>query len=289
MPSNLPIYTGRASPNRSPHPSPHPSPGKSSIGLDVSTTGRNSLELDSGSRIREGFIKNELPPFRMMPDEAMRIAEKGHDIQDDETYSIGLLTDEEDTYESHTAEDGEGEKRKRAVTMKTDPSKKAARPVGGSAGPSLSGRPSTASNTKISGLPRSTTGLGIGRPSTASRGGQAKGRSATGQPLGSTSTGLGSSRSASMNVLASPPSSSSRLGIAAHLVPPENTYTPPKGANWDDVLLPTVAKRLAVNEPEKPSTRGGPDELAVEWDKDGIPVKWIKRSEMPQVGAVSRH
>ncbi|ORX35952.1 hypothetical protein BD324DRAFT_512844 [Kockovaella imperatae] len=300
MPSSIPVYTGRLSPNRSPGRSPHPSPGQSSI-LDFSDSGRNSLELDSGSKIREGFIKNELPPFRMMPDEAMRIAENGHDIQDeDDQFAFGLMTDEEEgdktespvemSKEHQPGDFGEMpvDKRKRAETMKAIPSKKATRPLGtkSTGAATLSARPSTGSaSSKISGLPRSaTTGLGFGHPSTRVAG-PSKGRSASGQPTGSASvSALSGSRSASMNVLASQPSSTFRLGVAAHLIPPENPYTPPKGVNPETMPVPTVAKRLEAEAAQKSGSGPQDDDLVVEWDKNGKPIKWIKWNKKNEGG-----
>jgi hypothetical protein len=82
---------------------------------------------------------------------------------------------------------------------------------------------------------------------------------------------------------------SARLGVAAHFVPPESTYTPPKGQNWDEVVLPTVAKKLGLNESTSSSSRAGigsesEGDLAVEWDKYGTPVKWIKKESVSRVG-----
>ena len=55
--------------------------------------------------------------------------------------------------------------------------------------------------------------------------------------------------------------SSSRLGVAAHFVPPEDTWTPPKGANWDDVVIPAVAKTQGKNKLER--VAGDEGDLAV--------------------------
>ncbi|KAL7419541.1 hypothetical protein Q5752_005452 [Cryptotrichosporon argae] len=77
-----------------------------------------------------------------------------------------------------------------------------------------------------------------------------------------------------------------RLGVAAHWIPPENNYTPPKGAAWDDVVLPTVAKKLGIGA-ASPGSGGVPGEegdLAVEWDRDGTPIKWVKRDPRAQPG-----
>ncbi|BEJ16653.1 hypothetical protein CspHIS471_0600540 [Cutaneotrichosporon sp. HIS471] len=100
----------------------------------------------------------------------------------------------------------------------------------------------------------------------------------------------------------SPPTQSqSKLGIAAHFVPPETTFTPPKGADWDDVVLPTVARKtgIAVSQNGHSLEQGHKytrsanyslgsyslgstqphedDLLAVEWDRDGTPVRWERQ------------
>ncbi|EJT46840.1 hypothetical protein A1Q1_04441 [Trichosporon asahii var. asahii CBS 2479] len=96
--------------------------------------------------------------------------------------------------------------------------------------------------------------------------------------------------------VATPPSTVSRPGLAAHWVPPEPTFTPPKDADWDDVVLPTVAKKLGIStlsnsghgrnqsiasalEVSQSSTSGeaGEDDLAVEWDRNGQPIRWEKQ------------
>lgn len=136
-------------------------------------------------------------------------------------------------------------------------------------------------------LPRSATGnVGLGLPSTRSKAlfNQAPRSSSSRQALNhlSSSTTATTPRSASMNMLAH---SNSRLGIAAHLVPPESTYTPPKGQAWDEVVLPTVAKKLGLG--DGPSPQGwveGDGDLAVEWDKSGTPVKWIKKETVSRLG-----
>jgi len=73
-------------------------------------------------------------------------------------------------------------------------------------------------------------------------------------------------------------------------VPPETGFTPPKGADWDDVVLPAVAKKLGITvagggavSPRRETGSGdeapsGDDDLAVEWDKDGTPIRWEKRT-----------
>ncbi len=73
--------------------------------------------------------------------------------------------------------------------------------------------------------------------------------------------------------------------MAAHFIPPETTYTPPKGANWDEVVLPTVAKKLGIGERDR--VVGEERDLAVEWDRDGTPVKWIKRTVVLRVDTSS--
>ncbi|CAK9779425.1 hypothetical protein CC85DRAFT_331516 [Cutaneotrichosporon oleaginosum] len=99
----------------------------------------------------------------------------------------------------------------------------------------------------------------------------------------------------------SPPTQSqSKLGIAAHFVPPETTFTPPKGADWDDVVLPTVARKTGITVSQNGhslehghkyshsasyslgsnslgSTPHEDDLLAVEWDKEGTPIRWERQ------------
>jgi hypothetical protein len=154
----------------------------------------------------------------------------------------------------------------------------------------------------VSGIPRSSTsgtlGLGLGQPSTPVN--KHKGVSSTRStssgfkllskpsPHGtssSTSTGINSQtpRSVSLNMLASintPPSS--RLGIAAHFKPPESGFTPPRGQDWDDVVLPVVAKKMGT-----PAYNSSPmgtfadeESFVVEWDRDGTPLKWQKGKEI---------
>ena len=79
------------------------------------------------------------------------------------------------------------------------------------------------------------------------------------------------------NPLSSSTTNSKFLGVAAHFVPPENTYTPPKGANWDEVVLPTVAKKLGIQDNTPVKREGEEGDLAVEWDKNGTPIKWVKK------------
>ena len=292
VPSGIPIPKRRvSSPSRDP----------SSYG-----GGRRSPDLSSSARVREGFIKNELPPFKMLPEEAMRIAERGHDIPDDTVEIDFGRTEQEDVVEEV---ESSGEKRKRSMTMRS-----------GGGGSGLEAKPKTLrqdsvvsegsgmvgsqsrllrSDTGQSGIPRSITGgVGLGHPSSTIRkipsgtGSVGKGRSASSRPKAGPSKPSPSTaaRSASLNLLGSPASgtpssaSSSRLGIAAHLVPPDTTYTPPKGANWDEVFLPTVAKKLGMYETARASG-GGEDDLVVEWDKDGTPVKWVTRSALSKLDA----
>jgi hypothetical protein len=69
----------------------------------------------------------------------------------------------------------------------------------------------------------------------------------------------------------------SRLGVAAHFIPPEDTYTPPKGASWDEVVLPVVAKKLGMGDHVAAETGEWEEgDLAVEWDRDGRAIRWIK-------------
>ena len=284
-PSNIPIFTGRSvSPNRSPQPSPGKSYSpKLHAHLAVSNDNRNSLDLDSGAKIREGFIKNELPPFRVLPDEAMRIAEKGHDIDDDgaddDQYSLGLTSEEEAGETAHDDGDDGGaaaqaeavmvmEKRKRAETIKTTSSVKkiapggrgsALRTAGATRKMSNSGRPSTGSTSsnKITGLPRSGTSLGLGRPSTAaSRRVASGGASVSGSGSGTTRSSsfvmgslasqmdISNTRSASMNVLASNardqvPLSAVRNNFAGD--------SPVDGADRDDQANDSMNSTLSPN------------------------------------------
>lgn len=163
-------------------------------------------------------------------------------------------------------------------------------------------RPTTgASPSSSSGMSRSATGdvnLGLGIPSSRLSSSQSprisSARQARNNHLASPPS-ASTPRSASLNMLASQAgnspgsSSSARLGVAAHFVPPESTYTPPKGQNWDEVVLPTVAKKLELN--ESTSTTAGvtttEGDLAVEWDKNGTPVKWIKKESVHRVGGAS--
>ncbi|MDA4806933.1 hypothetical protein NY486_13700, partial [Enterobacter hormaechei] len=73
--------------------------------------------------------------------------------------------------------------------------------------------------------------------------------------------------------LGTTPPAQKHIGIAAHFIPPENNYTPPKGADWDDVVLPTVARKTGISVARQGDDDGpsGDDDLAVEWDKDGNP------------------
>lgn len=267
------------------------------------TSGRDSPNLLPPTlRQKESFIKDELPPFKLFPDEAMQIAQRGHDARDMEQ-------------ESRWDDDTEGgpfdNKRKRAITMRTSEMQSGRN--GNSLDierPSASRQNSTSSVTSGSGrLPRPTTAsnplsarssderrrggtsgssIGLGQPSSsrqATPGSNAKGRSASGRLAQAESSLVAGSRSASLNMLASSTSSAgtpsgSRLGVAAHFVPPDTTYTPPKGVNWDDVVLPTVAKRLGLGQEGKAgvSREGSEGDLAVEWDRDGTPIRWAKRS-----------
>lgn len=150
------------------------------------------------------------------------------------------------------------------------------------------GRPATSAFGSGSAMriPAGST-LGIGLPSSSSRKVSAP---ATPKIRSSNERNpkIHSPRSASLNMLASPSSSgsskltptSSRLGVAAHFIPPETSYTPPKGVNWDEVVLPTVARKLGLGEAER--VVGDEGDLAVEWDKEGTPIKWIKRTTSPR-------
>jgi hypothetical protein len=231
--------------------------------------GRDSPDMMMESSFSNDDLKDELPPFRLRKGEAMRIAEKGHDLRDadevpdDEVYDYG-----------RGEESMDGAKRRRRQSMRTVSKNN----VNLDEGPPL----------PTSDMPRSGTGnVGLGLPSTRSKGiqfNQAPRSSSSRQALNhlSSSTTTTTPRSASMNMLAN---SGSRLGIAAHLVPPESTYTPPKGQAWDEVVLPTVAKKLGLG--HSPSQQGWVEEdgdLAVEWDKSGTPIKWIKKETVSRLG-----
>ncbi|OCF42295.1 hypothetical protein I317_03915 [Kwoniella heveanensis CBS 569] len=273
--------------------------------------GRTSPELNLEGRTKEGFIKNELPPFKMLPEEAMRIAERGHVLQEED------WDRPRGSYDSARIADGENA-RKRAITMKSGgvadendrlaPGRRLGPGSGlgmersGSSGSDRSnasrrnsrqGRPSTsgAVGSKGYGISTSTTGLGLGmgHPGSHRMAGKSRSGSSRSPTNGSPglSNGFSAPRSASLNLLSHSPSMStpqSRLGVAAHFIPPESSYTPPKGADWDEVVLPTVAKKLGIADGEKASpvpTAGGEEgELAVEWDKDGTPIRWVKGRRM---------
>ncbi|CAD6588209.1 MAG: hypothetical protein TREMPRED_005007 [Tremellales sp. Tagirdzhanova-0007] len=188
---------------------------------------------------KEVFIKNEPPPFKVFPDFSAGNGRRGSSRQTSSGSDVEIQ-----------AVVGSGAK--------------------GVAGPIPSGSKSGGST------------IGMGQPShrKASAPTTSKGRSISNRSrLDSTP------RSASLNMLASPSSSgspiptptSSRLGVAAHFIPPESTYTPPKGTNWDEVVLPAVAKRLGIGVVETERSDGEEGDLAVEWDKDGTPIKWLKR------------
>ncbi|OCF73808.1 hypothetical protein I204_05652 [Kwoniella mangroviensis CBS 8886] len=287
--SGIPVLTTRS---RSRSPSKRLPSTKMSVA--VMENRRESLELGlGGTRIKEGFIKNELPPFKMNPNEALRIAEKGHQLNDEESSNCRTSYDS-----SRMAE------RKRSISMK--PNNLHPKPNGhmmersGSSGSDRSARrnsrPSTSSaatGTRGYGISTSHTGLGLGmgQPSSSrlSNGRTTQRTGSSRSPInGSSSTAFNAPRSASLNLLSASPSMSmngngtppsARLGVAAHFIPPESTYTPPKGTDWDDVVLPTVAKKLGINESEKEGGGAlvGEGDLAVEWDKDGTPIRWVKR------------
>ncbi|KAK8865939.1 hypothetical protein IAR55_001088 [Kwoniella newhampshirensis] len=294
----------------------HPSEASGSGGSRVQKTrtrndngrGRNSpdLGLGVGGRSKEGFIKNELPPFRLAPDEAVRIAHRGEG-QHHEEGNEGSSFDEEGkrkrVVESRATN---GEQGRSGVGSSPGYERRGSGSSGGSdiarsksgLGIKRNGRPSTSGSVPLNG--KSSTNLGMGYPSSHQLG-RAGGSSSSKQGRSSSATQQRSNppnpkssftpRSASMNVLASSTSSSqgtgsggtpnSRLGVAAHFIPPESSYTPPKGADWDEVVLPTVAKKLGIGEGAgNGGSRGIEDEedlLAVEWDRDGTPIRWVKR------------
>ncbi|KAK1926799.1 hypothetical protein DB88DRAFT_181817 [Papiliotrema laurentii] len=251
------------------------SPRSPASGFEYDDLDRSPSPELPHAKVVEGLVKNELPPFAIFPDDAMRIAERGHDLDDESDGEYG--------------EDG----RMAAGAL--------SRSVGGLSSEdtrrrSLSKRPDARSEHEPEAIVASAnrskqTETGLGLPSGAARRTSGQNRSTSSKPaqlsLNSPLDGHGgvtvsTPRSASLNMLSSSAgmsssTSSSRLGVAAHLVPPENAYTPPKGANWDEVLLPTVAKKLGMNEPASVERAGDEGDLAVEWDRDGTPVKWVKR------------
>ncbi|KAK4688007.1 hypothetical protein P7C73_g2111, partial [Tremellales sp. Uapishka_1] len=211
--------------------------------------GRESPEFDGPhTHTKEGFIKNELPPFRLLAGEAMSIARDGH-----------VDAENEDVVPRRT----------RAETMRTTPSPTKDRPS--------ASRQNSSSTTPQPPVPKF---IGLGHPqrkptSSSSRSASSSNRNHSSSPAGS---GSGfAPRSASLNMLATP----SRLGVAAHFVPPENTYTPPKGADWDEVVLPAVARKLGIGEGDRGDriVQGDEGDLAVEWDKEGRAIKWVKREK----------
>ncbi|KAI9635278.1 uncharacterized protein MKK02DRAFT_43960 [Dioszegia hungarica] len=241
---------------------------------------RDSFDL-SKQTFPDTYLRDELPPFRLPPEEAMRIAQHGHKMDAESGWGG------EDGREEGLDEDGSS-KRKRIESM--FPAKD---PRRGSQGKGGTGQGSAG------GMSRSATGtgsaLGLGQaPSRIATGSKLNSsqRSATGSGFANRS-GLSSSQTStggrsmslghSLNVReTSPMPTPPRMGVAAHFVPPESAYTPPKGANWDDVVLPALARKMGLG--QEGERRIGVDEmeegdLAVEWDKTGTPVKWVKRPD----------
>lgn len=290
--SAIPIATGRTS--RSPllhgeislrhveefadSPSAKRSGRQFSGELEHRRFGEDSPPLDA-ARITEGFIKNELPPFIMSPEEALRIAERVHDLESDDDAQLRDLNHLEldphivsgASQEMGLAE-GKGEKRKRAVTLKTSGRNRrvAARSSNKDREPDFE-RPVFGNPSLNVAKPRIQTGS---TPPAA----------ATSYPISQTSRSI-SMKAFSSTPRTSPshntlPNSHSRLGVAAHLIPPESTCKPPEGANWDEVVLPAVAKKLGIKEArsiDKVDSEPDAEDLAVEWDKDGTPIKWVKK------------
>lgn len=290
--SAIPIATGRTS--RSPllhgeislthveefadSPSAKRSGRQFSGELEHRRFGEDSPPLDA-ARITEGFIKNELPPFIMSPEEALRIAERVHDLESDDDAQLRDLNHLEldphivsgASQEMGLAE-GKGEKRKRAVTLKTSGRNRrvAARSSNKDREPDFE-RPVFGNPSLNVAKPRIQTGS---TPPAA----------ATSYPISQTSRSI-SMKTFSSTPRTSPshntlPNSHSRLGVAAHLIPPESTCKPPEGANWDEVVLPAVAKKLGIKEArsiDKVDSEPDAEDLAVEWDKDGTPIKWVKK------------
>jgi hypothetical protein len=235
-----------------------------------SGNGKESPELVIIETKENKKLRDELPPFRMEKGEAMRIAEKGHVLRDgDEVFGIRKDID--------YGEEGENGQRKRRQTTRSG-SKNSVKLADETP-------PLPISTASSSGLPRSATGnVGLGLPSTRgkwSQSNQNAGSSSSRQPANHLTASGTTPRSASLNMLAQ---SGSRLGIAAHLVPPESTYTPPKGQSWDEVVLPTVAKKMGLGDSPSPQSWAEEGDLAVEWDKSGTPVKWIKRESVKRLG-----
>lgn len=187
----------------------------------------------------------------------MRIAERGHALEDEDE---GVFMESDDENLGTRREEWSAEvKRKRSESL-------SARTADQSRfrwNPDIDGMPSSS---------RAGEGIGLGTPS--SRNATAK-RNAT-NPLARSAPASSTTRSASLNMLASPSSTGSRIGgVAAHLVPPESSFTPPKGANWDEVVLPAVARKMGMGTSPTASHLEDGD-LAVEWDRNGTPTKWAK-------------
>lgn len=207
----------------------------------------------------------------LYPEDALRIAERGHDLdsgdENGDAYGGSGRNERNALSRSVGGLDDRDGKRQRTVTMGPESRASFEDPAG---------QPGDASGSRIG-------SVGLGVPGSLLRK-SATNRSASNRNPQVAHPTAQAPRSASMNLIASSstgtPSSASpsRLGVAAHFVPPENTYTPPKGANWDEVVLPTVAKKLGIIEPGRPGGEEG--DLAVEWDKDGTPIKWVKRNAL---------
>ncbi|WVR05879.1 hypothetical protein IAU60_002905 [Kwoniella sp. DSM 27419] len=274
--------------------------------MAVAAAGRGRVSpdlsgLDRGTR--EAFIKNELPPFKLPPGEAVQVyQEEGKDFRgtagvpyDREASRTVVGRQASSPSERSMARSASGQQMERRDSSGSGSGSAAVR-----AGTKGEGRPSTGvsgqrtdgASGSTRGLPTSTTrlGLGMGHPSTSRGGANANGhtklRSGSARsPGGHHASSFSAPRSASLNMLSNSPSMSvgtpsgpsSRLGVAAHFIPPESSYTPPKGADWDEVVLPTVAKKLGIADGDR-SPAGIPGEdLAVEWDRDGMPIRWVKR------------
>jgi hypothetical protein len=250
--------------------------------------GRDSPEFERGAYgiVTEGLIKNELPPFRLLADERTSVTESGNG----EGEALGYGSDEDGAERRIGGEVG----RKRAVTMRNDPSISKQGVNGGRGNNTIGTRtrkenagsgftptkhPGGASS-QTSNISRSASGIGLGQPPSRNLAisSTSKPRSSSSRSPGQTSGSSSSSspphpRSASLNMLAS----SRTTYPLAHLVPPDQTYKPPAGVNFDEMVTPASAKKMA----EAGSGPGGTGEfeegdLAIEYDKEGRPVKWIK-------------
>lgn len=287
-PSGIPIPVSRnRQRKRSNSASPSKTLGDTEYAIDDEREGEDRSEIlahkESFDLSRQAYpstyLRDELPPFKLAPEEAMRIARDGHKINRDEEGDEDRETGEEDWDEGE-----EARKRKRIESMfPTKPT---------STGAGVGRRKGSGDSRVATGMSRSATGsaLGIGQsPSsrsttTGNKLNSSQQRSTTGSnrsPLstsqGSTSRSMSLGHSLNISSSTTPIPTPPRMGIAAHLVPPESAYTPPKGANWDEVVLPALARKMGEDSRVGKSDMEDGD-LAVEWDRNGTPIKWVKKN-----------